>query len=364
MFVTEMQEALPPPDNRRGLLAWLRANLFPNWWNGLVTLLLAYLLLPALWHLIDWAFISATWSGNGRADCDPEGACWLFIESRFGQYIYGFYPIDQRWRVNIVFVGLAGLLALLIWPKTPRKGWLALFTLLVFPCLAYVLLHGGFGLKNVDTNRWGGLMLTLVLAVVGIAVALPFGILLALGRRSHMPIISSLSTVYIEFWRAVPLITVLFMASVMLPLFVAGEVEFDKLLRALIGIIMFQSAYVAEVVRGGLQAIPKGQYEAGDALGLSYWKVMGLIIMPQALKITIPSLVNTFISLFKDTSLVLIIGLFDLLAISKVALADPNWLGYSTEAYVFIALIFWMFCFGMSRYSIYLERKLHTGHKR
>jgi general L-amino acid transport system permease protein len=234
----------------------------------------------------------------------------------------------------------------------------------VFPCIAYGLLHGGFGLRTVDTNLWGGLMLTLVLAVVGIAVALPFGILLALGRRSHMPIISSLSTVYIEFWRAVPLITVLFMASVMLPLFVAGEVEFDKLLRALIGIIMFQSAYVAEVVRGGLQAIPKGQYEAGDALGLSYWKVMGLIIMPQALKITIPSLVNTFISLFKDTSLVLIIGLFDLLAISKVALADPDWLGYSTEAYVFIALIFWMFCFGMSRYSIYLERKLHTGHKR
>jgi general L-amino acid transport system permease protein len=207
------------------------------------------------------------------------------------------------------------------------------------------------------------LMLTLVLAVVGIAVALPFGILLALGRRSHMPVIASLSTVYIEFWRAVPLITVLFMASVMLPLFMTSEVELDKLLRALIGIILFQAAYVAEVVRGGLQAIPKGQYEAGEALGLSYWKVMGLIIMPQALKITIPSLVNTFISLFKDTSLVLIIGLFDLLAISKVALADPAWLGFSTEAYVFIAMIFWMFCFGMSRYSIYLEHKLNTGHK-
>ncbi|MFM4804915.1 amino acid ABC transporter permease [Aeromonas bivalvium] len=364
MYVNELQEALPPPSGRRGLLAWLRANLFPNWWNGLVTLALIYLLLPAIWHLIDWALISAIWSGSSRADCGQEGACWLFIESRFGQYIYGFYPVDQRWRVNIVFAGMAGLLALLIWPRTPHKGWLALFTLLVFPCIAFVLLHGGLGLSQVETNLWGGLMLTLVLAVVGIAVALPFGILLALGRRSHMPIISSLSTVYIEFWRAVPLITVLFMASVMLPLFVAGEVEFDKLLRALIGIIMFQSAYVAEVVRGGLQAIPKGQYEAGDALGLSYWKVMGLIIMPQALKITIPSLVNTFIALFKDTSLVLIIGLFDLLAISKVALADPQWLGFSTEAYVFIALIFWMFCFGMSRYSIYLERKLHTGHKR
>ena len=363
MFVNELQEALPPPDHRRGPVAWVRQNLFPNWWNGLLTLVLAYLLLPLLWSALDWAIFSANWQGSSRADCAQGGACWVFIESRLGQYLYGFYPADQYWRINLAFAGLAVLLALLIWPRTPRKGWLALFTLLVFPVIAFVLIHGDAGLEVVETNRWGGLMLTLVLAVVGIVVALPFGILLALGRRSHMPVISSLSTVYIEFWRAVPLITVLFMASVMLPLFMTSEVELDKLLRALIGIILFQAAYVAEVVRGGLQAIPKGQYEAGEALGLSYWKVMGLVIMPQALKITIPSLVNTFISLFKDTSLVLIIGLFDLLAISKVALADPAWLGFSTEAYVFIAMIFWMFCFGMSRYSIYLERKLNTGHK-
>ncbi|MGL5813850.1 MAG: amino acid ABC transporter permease [Aeromonas sp.] len=363
MHVNELQEALPPPDNRRGALAWLRQNLFPNWWSSLLTLVLAYLLLPLLWSALDWALFSATWQGSGRADCAQGGACWIFIESRLGQYLYGFYPVDQYWRINVAFVGLAVLLALLIWPRTPRKGWLALFTLLVFPVIAFLLIHGGAGLAVVETNRWGGLMLTLVLAVVGIVAALPLGILLALGRRSHMPVISSLSTVYIEFWRAVPLITVLFMASVMLPLFMTSEVELDKLLRALIGIILFQSAYVAEVVRGGLQAIPKGQFEAGEALGLSYWKVMGLIVMPQALKITIPSLVNTFISLFKDTSLVLIIGLFDLLAISKVALADPAWLGFSTEAYVFIAMIFWMFCFGMSRYSIYLEHKLNTGHK-
>ena len=363
MFVNELQEALPPPNHRRGLVAWIRQNLFPNWWNGLLTLMLAYLLLPLLWSALDWAIFSANWQGSSRADCAQGGACWVFIESRLGQYLYGFYPADQYWRINLAFAGLAVLLALLIWPRTPRKGWLALFTLLVFPVIAFVLIHGGAGLEVVETNRWGGLMLTLVLAVVGIVVALPFGILLALGRRSHMPVISSLSTVDIEFWRAVPLITVLFMASVMLPLFMTSEVELDKLLRALIGIILFQAAYVAEVVRGGLQAIPKGQYEAGEALGLSYWKVMGLVIMPQALKITIPSLVNTFISLFKDTSLVLIIGLFDLLAISKVALADPAWLGFSTEAYVFIAMIFWMFCFGMSRYSIYLERKLNTGHK-
>ncbi|MGL4715660.1 MAG: amino acid ABC transporter permease [Aeromonas sp.] len=363
MFVNELQEALPPPNRRRGVLAWVRQNLFPSWWNGLLTLVLAYLLLPAVWSVLDWAFFSASWQGSSRADCAPGGACWIFIESRLGQYFYGFYPQDQYWRINLAFGTLALLLTLLIWPRTPYKGWLALFTLLLFPVIAFVLIYGGVGLVVVDTNSWGGLMLTLVLAVVGITFALPLGILLALGRRSQMPVIASLATVYIEFWRAVPLITVLFMASVMLPLFMASEVELDKLLRALIGIILFQAAYVAEVVRGGLQAIPKGQYEAGEALGLSYWKLMGLIIMPQALKITIPSLVNTFISLFKDTSLVLIIGLFDLLAISKVALADPQWLGFSTEAYVFIAMIFWFFCFGMSRYSIYLEHKFNTGHK-
>ena len=206
-------------------------------------------------------------------------------------------------------------------------------------------------------------MLTLLMGIVGVLAALPIGILLALGRRSEMPIIRSLSIVFIEFWRAVPLITVLFMASVMLPLFFSSEVTMDKLLRAMIGIILFESAYVAEVVRGGLQAIPKGQYEAAESLGLSYWKSMSLIIMPQALKITIPSLVNTFIELFKDTSLVTIIGLFDLLAVAKAGLSDPAWLGFSTEAYIFIALVFWVFCFGMSRYSMYLENFLHTGHK-
>ena len=205
MFVNELQEALPPPNHRRGLVAWIRQNLFPNWWNGLLTLMLAYLLLPLLWSALDWAIFSANWQGSSRADCAQGGACWVFIESRLGQYLYGFYPADQYWRINLAFAGLAVLLALLIWPRTPRKGWLALFTLLVFPVIAFVLIHGGAGLEVVETNRWGGLMLTLVLAVVGIVVALPFGILLALGRRSHMPVISSLSTVYIEFWRAVPL---------------------------------------------------------------------------------------------------------------------------------------------------------------
>jgi general L-amino acid transport system permease protein len=216
----------------------------------------------------------------------------------------------------------------------------------------------------VETTKWGGLMLTLILALVGIIAAFPLGILLALGRRSEMPIVRSLSVAYIELWRGVPLITVLFMSSVMLPLFLPEGVNFDKLLRALIGIVMFQSSYIAEVVRGGLQAIPKGQYEAADALGLSYPKKMGLIILPQALKMVIPGIVNTFNELFKDTTLVLIIGLLDLLAIIQSALEDPNWLGYSIEGYVFAGTVFWIFCFGMSRYSQAIERKLHTGHKR
>ena len=211
---------------------------------------------------------------------------------------------------------------------------------------------------------WGGLFLTLVLSFVGIVAALPLGILLALGRRSNMPIVKSVCVVFIEFWRGVPLITVLFMSSVMLPLFLPEGMNFDKLLRAMIGIVLFQSAYMAEVVRSGLQAIPKGQYEAAKALGLSYWQSMGLIILPQALKLVIPGIVNTFIALFKDTTLVLIIGLFDLLSMIQSASQDANWLGYEIEGYVFAALIFWVFCFGMSRYSMSLERKLETSHAR
>ena len=243
---------------------------------------------------------------------------------------------------------------------------LAGFIVFVYPFIALVLMRGGvFGLVPVDTARWGGLSLTLLLAAVGCLAALPLGIVLALGRQAtNMPIVKSMCVMFIEFWRGVPLITVLFMSSVMLPLFLPEGVSFDKLLRALIGITLFQSAYMAEVVRGGLQAIPKGQYEAADALGLGYWRKMGLIVMPQALKIVIPGIVNTFIALFKDTTLVIIVGLLELLGMVQNALNDPNWLGYSTEGYVFTAFVFWIFCFSMSRYSQWLEVKLHTGHKR
>jgi general L-amino acid transport system permease protein len=289
----------------------------------------------------------------------------VFVRERFSQFMYGFYPEALRWRVD-----LAALLAIfgaapLFVARVPRKAVYGLGFLLLYPLLAFWLLHGGFfGLEQVNTSQWGGLMLTLVIAAVGIAGALPLGILLALGRRSDLPAIRVICVTFIEFWRGVPLITVLFMSSVMLPLFLPEGLNFDKLVRALIGVILFQSAYIAEVVRGGLQAIPKGQYEAAAAMGLGYWRTMGLVILPQALKLVIPGIVNTFIALFKDTSLVIIIGLFDLLNSIKQATTDPAWLGMATEGYVFAALVFWIFCFGMSRYSMSIERRLDTGHKR
>lgn len=364
-FRTEMIEAREAPDQSRGILGWFRANLFNGPINSVISIVVILLLARLVWPFLEWAVIDADWIGTTRDACTGEGACWVFISARFETIVYGFYPEAARWRVDIVFALLAILVAWLAIPGTPRKKWVALFTLVVFPIIAFFLLVGGsFGLEYVPTRAWGGLMLTLTIAVVGIVGSLPLGIILALGRRSKMPFVKGVCVIFIEFWRGVPLITVLFMASVMLPLFVPGELDFDKLLRALIGIMFFWSAYMAEVIRSGLQAIGKGQNEAGQALGLSYWQRMGLIILPQALKMVIPGIVNTFIALFKDTSLVLIIGLFDLLAIIRAGLTDSNWLGFSTEGYVFAAAVFWIFCFSMSRYSQYIERRLNTGHKR
>lgn len=356
---------LPPPANTVGVIGWLRTNLFSSLTSSIATFILGYFAILGIWYIVEWAFINADWTGDSRDACTSSGACWTFINVRFDQFMFGFYPTEELWRPKLFYATLALFIGLLAYEKTPYRGWIWLFFVNIYPFLAGFLLYGGvFGLPVVETHLWGGLLITLVIAIVGIVVSLPIGVVLALGRRSEMPIIRSICTVYIELWRGVPLITVLFMASVMLPLFLSAEMETNKLFRALIGVVMFSAAYMAEVIRGGLQAIPKGQYEAADALGLTYWKKMYLIVLPQALKITIPSIVNTFIGLFKDTSLVLIIGMFDVLGIGQAATSDPEWLGFATESYVFVALVFWIFCFGMSRYSIYLENKLHTGHKR
>ncbi|MBB4816867.1 general L-amino acid transport system permease protein [Pseudomonas alcaligenes] len=354
----------PPPSTVVGPVAWLRHNLFASPLHVVLTALSLYLLWLIIPPILNWAFIHATWSGSTRADCTGEGACWVFIQQRFGQFMYGFYPSELRWRVDVtVWLAIIGVAPLFI-KRTPHKAFYGIGFLVIYPLLAFWLLHGGLGLQEVSTSRWGGLMLTLVIAYVGIVGALPLGILLALGRRSKLPAIKVICVTFIEFWRGVPLITVLFMSSVMLPLFLPEGMNLDKLLRALVMVIFFEAAYIAEVVRGGLQAIPKGQYEAAAGLGLGYWRSTALVILPQALKMVIPGIVNTFIALFKDTSLVIIIGLFDLLNSIKQATTDPKWLGMSTEGYVFAALVYWIFCFSMSRYSMRLEQKLNTGHKR
>ncbi len=296
---------------------------------------------------------------------DNDGACWVVIKERINQFIFGFYPQDQQWRANVFFVLLVIAMAPILVPGLPYRKQLAWFTV-AFPVIASILLYGmpSIGLEIVPTSLWGGLLLTTIIGVTGIVGSLPIGIVLALGRRSTMPMVRILSVAFIEAIRGVPLITILFVASTMLPLFIPKELDLDKVIRALIMVTLFASAYMAEVIRGGLQAIPKGQYEAAAAMGHGYWQTTRLVIMPQALRITVPSIVNTFIGLFKDTSLVSIIGLFDLLLSVRTAVRDGAWIGFSNEVYAFAAAIYICFCFSMSRYSIYLEKKLNVGTRR
>jgi len=472
----ERHPDLPPPPSEVGVYGWIYHNLLYPWYNAVLTVIGGVVAAYAIWAVLDYVFFGAVWTGQGRAACQaPDGAlvhaCWVFVETRFSQFMYGFYPVAERWRVDFSFLllilaaiplflknewierkfglavaaaatvvslyfgigpalvtaglmftpyvltyarfgsvlprsddtalvgfgvraavivgaGIAGhylglmlvgakeagslgwmsafmAFGLIILNRATIKTWIAFLLIFTYPFAAFYLWIGNaYGLENVETSRWGGLFLTLVVAGTGIAVSLPIGIVFALGRRSEMPAVRAVSIGFIELWRGVPLITVLFMSSVMLPLFLPEGVNFDKLLRALIGVALFQAAYMAEVVRGGLQAIPKGQYEAASAMGLGYWQMMRLIILPQALKLVIPGIVNTFIGLFKDTTLVLIIGLFDLLGMVQAATTDPQWLGMAVEGYVFTAFVFWIFCFGMSRYSMHIEHRLHTGHRR
>ena len=354
-----------PPASTVGVIGWMRAHLLSSPLNIFLTFFSIFLVYLSIPPAIEWMFINADWAGDTREACSREGACWVFIRSWSKLIMYGSYPDTELWRINLAYVIFAaGLIAMMI-PRVPKKGWIALFMLVGYPIVAFYLFTGGsFGLMMVETPLWGGLFLTLVIAVTGIVASLPIGVVLALGRQSDMPAVKSVCVGFIELWRGVPLITVLFMSSVMFPLFLPEGMNFDKLVRALVGVTMFSAAYIAEVVRGGLQAIPRGQYEAAKAMGLSYWKSMYLIILPQALKLVIPGIVNSFIALFKDTTLVLIIGLFDLLGVIQLSGTNPDWLGFRIEGYVFAAALFWVFCFGMSRYSIHLEKKLATGHKR
>jgi general L-amino acid transport system permease protein len=366
-------EASPPPRSVAGPVAWVRQNLFSSPFNTVLTLVLLALFAWLVPPLLNFLFFHAVWSGADREACvitearPVVGACWAFVRDRAAYFTYGSYPIDQRWRVNVFFVLLAIGVVWLLNLRIPRKDIGAVYFFIVLPVLSFILLVGGvFGLPKVETNLWGGILVSIVVSAVGIVVSLPFGILLALGRRSSMPAARFFSVMFIEFVRGVPLITVLFMASVMLPLFVPEQWQPDKLLRALVGIALFASAYMAEVVRAGLQALPKGQYEGAMSLGLSYWKMMGLIILPQALKITIPNIVNTNIGLFKDTTLVVIVGIFDFLKTVEAARIDPTWAAptVSTTGYVYAAIFYFICCYAMSRYARGVEARLSRADKR
>jgi general L-amino acid transport system permease protein len=364
----------PPPMRMTGAIGWLRANLFSSVFNITLTVLIALLLAWIIPELAKFLVIDAVWTGTDRDACLESvqhreiGACWPFVWERLPYFIYGSYPIPERWRVDVFFALLAIGIVWLLWINAPRRDLGAVYFFVIMPVSSFVLLTGwsAIGLQPVDTVLWGGVLVTIVVASVGIVFSLPLGILLALGRRSHMPAVRTLSVIFIEFVRGVPLVTVLFMAGVMLPLFVPESLSPDKLVRALVGIAIFASAYMAEVVRAGLQAVPKGQYEGAMAVGLRYWQMMRLIVLPQALKVTIPNIVNTYIGLFKDTTLVFIVGIFDLLRTIEVARIDPKWATpvTSTTGYAVAAIFYLVFCYGMSRYARAMEARLARGDRR
>lgn len=359
------KDSRPPPAATAGVLGWMRENLFSSWLNAFLTVASIYLLYSVIPPLIGWAFTDAVWDGASNEDCrDAAGACWPIIAVRWKQMIYGFYPEVESWRPVLAFVLLLAALYFGLFDKAPGRKY-GLWYVCAFPFIAYGLLYGGFaGLEYVESAKWGGLLLTLALGVTGIAFSIPFGIILALGRRSKLPVISLLCTVFIEFVRGVPLVTLLFFGNIMLPLFLPEGMNIDNYLRVVVAVCFFASAYMAEVIRGGLQAIPNGQYEAADALGLGYWRKMRLAILPQALRISIPGIVNTSIGLYKDTTLVSLVGLFDLLGMARAINADAKWAGLEIELYAFIALIFFLSCFAMSRYSLWLEERLAQGERR
>lgn len=362
--MTTASESLPPPSISTGPIAWVRERLFSSPLNTVLTVLSVWLILMALPPFIEWALIKSSFTAATSQECRAGGgACWAFIGQKYRLILFGLYPYEEQWRPLIAAILLVAMIVASCMPRF----WNASLPIIWVGGLIVVavLMWGGvFGLRYVENTLWGGLPLTLILATFGIAIAFPFGIVLALGRRSRMPAIKTLCIMYIELIRGVPLISMLFMSSVMLPLFLPEGFSIDKLLRAQIAIILFAAAYIAEVVRGGLQAISKGQYEGADSLGLSYGQKMRLVILPQALKIVIPPLVNLFIAAFKDTSLVVIIGIYDLMQSAKVSLTDPAWRGFSIEVYIFISVIYFLFCYSMSKYSQNLEKRLATGHKR
>ncbi|HEY1364766.1 MAG TPA: amino acid ABC transporter permease [Xanthobacteraceae bacterium] len=361
-------EPQPPPLSAGSVPLRSRARLLERPVNAIVSIVSAVAIALLAWPALRFLLFDAAWSGESRIDClapagQPVGACWPFIGAKLIQLMYGFYPESEQWRVDLTYLVAALLLGQLLVPRLPGKLLNAVLLFGAFPVAGYFLLVGGvLGLRHVETRLWGGLLVTLVISFTGIVLSLPIGILLALGRRSALPVVRWLCILVIELWRGVPLITVLFFAVYMLPLFLPPSWKIDPFLYVLIGVALFAGAYLAEVVRGGIQAIPRGQFEAALALGLGYWRMMGLVILPQALRLIIPAIVNSFIALFKDTTLVMIVAIFDLLGQLRAAFADPAWATPSTlfTGFAFAGMIYFLGSFGMSRYAQFMERRLRA----
>jgi len=339
----------------------INKNLNSDWFNSILTLLSVFILLKFIPIILNWFIFDANFVGTTKEECTGDGACWIFINVWLKRFTYGLYPDSETWRINLAFILLIFTIGVAYFSRPKIRTYIILFLLFVFPFIALNLISGDVaGLTYVETDVWGGLALTLIVSIFAIIFCFPLGVFLAMGRRSELPVIRYFSVGFIELWRGVPLITVLFMAANMFPLFLPEDIFLDKLIRCIIGIILFEAAYMAEVVRGGLQSLPKGQYEAAKSIGMGYWRMHLLVILPQALKIVIPGIANTFIALFKDTPLIFIVGLLELLGMIDLAKTNPKWLGFATEGYVFAALVYFIFCYSMSRYSQRLEKRLST----
>ncbi len=339
----------------------LNKNINSNNLNALLTLFTIFIIIKSIPPMLDWFILEANFVGNSKEDCTGDGACWVFIKVWFNRFMYGLYPDTEQWRINTAFLILFAVVGASFFVSEKLKKYFILFLVFVFPFLGIKLISGGsFGLEYVESAAWGGLSLTFIISAFAILFCFPIGVILALGRRSSLPAIKYISIGFIELWRGVPLITVLFMSAVMFPMFLPDGTFIDKLIRVLIAITLFEAAYMAEVVRGGLQALPKGQYEAAKSLGMGYWRMNALIILPQALKLVIPGIANTLLALVKDTPLIFVVGLMELAGMIGLAKTNPKWLGMAMEGYVFAGLVFWVICYAMSRYSQNLEKKLST----
>ena len=339
----------------------LNKNINSNNFNAFLTLLTLFIIIKSIPPLLNWFILDANFIGTSKEDCTGDGACWVFIKVWFNRFMYGLYPDTEQWRINVAFIALFALVGITFFAPVKLKKYFILFLIFIYPIIGIKLISGGeFGLKYVETAAWGGLSLTFIISAFAIIFCFPLGVFLALGRRSGLPAVRYISIGFIELWRGVPLITVLFMSAVMFPMFLPDGTFIDKLIRVLIAITLFEAAYMAEVVRGGLQALPKGQYEAARSLGMGYWKMNFLIILPQALKLVIPGIANTLLALVKDTPLIFVVGLMELAGMIGLAKTNPKWLGMAMEGYVFAGLVFWIICYAMSRYSQRLEKRLRT----